>query len=316
MTVVRFTSSLEGILWAHEYGHTVGLGHRSDGNAIMNATLNGSRNEVTSDECVAFVSRAINNPFNNSGIDTAAGAAGTTRRAQTTTASATSTFANGRTEFDSRIDANGDLAALHAEYSDVASFVRTTYIHGTPVDQAERFRGEENVEILVNMLADERESDHWGNIVFTLGVIGGEQEVPHVIDFLEMQSRGRMNWTTVRQATAGLMGLGYLANRTASSEAINYLAMAAQLGAFDGVQQVSDQTGQASIELNEMADVLSSSAAIGLAMVGSEEALLRLEEIYKTNAPSDRPTAMVPLEELIDLNLDIQDSGIENYFKR
>ncbi len=55
MAVVRFTSSQEGILWAHEFGHTKGLGHRNDDpNAVMNGTINSSRLRITSDECSAF----------------------------------------------------------------------------------------------------------------------------------------------------------------------------------------------------------------------------------------------------------------------
>lgn len=55
MAVVRFTPSLEGILWAHEFGHTKGLSHRnSDPNAVMNGVINSSRLRITSDECSAF----------------------------------------------------------------------------------------------------------------------------------------------------------------------------------------------------------------------------------------------------------------------
>lgn len=54
--VVRFgTTHTEAICWAHEYGHTRGLPHRS-GDVIMNGT-NASRNtQVNSTECTAFKS--------------------------------------------------------------------------------------------------------------------------------------------------------------------------------------------------------------------------------------------------------------------
>lgn len=54
MVVVRFTRSLEGILWAHEYGHTRGLRHRSSSTAIMNGTIGSNRRRVTSSECSTF----------------------------------------------------------------------------------------------------------------------------------------------------------------------------------------------------------------------------------------------------------------------
>jgi hypothetical protein len=52
--VERFTTKEEGILWAHEYGHTRGLKHRNDSAAVMNPTIALSRRRVNSDECAAF----------------------------------------------------------------------------------------------------------------------------------------------------------------------------------------------------------------------------------------------------------------------
>ena len=51
LLVVRYTSNQEGILWAHEYGHTRGLGHRNDSDAIMNATISTNRTKVNQTEC-------------------------------------------------------------------------------------------------------------------------------------------------------------------------------------------------------------------------------------------------------------------------
>ncbi|WP_179957550.1 hypothetical protein [Exilibacterium tricleocarpae] len=42
--VVRFTSSLEGILWAHEHGHTRGLRHRNSSTAVMAPSIANTRN--------------------------------------------------------------------------------------------------------------------------------------------------------------------------------------------------------------------------------------------------------------------------------
>ena len=54
LAVVRFTASLEGILWAHEYGHNKGLSHRNDTNAVMNPTIGSTRLRVNSTECNAY----------------------------------------------------------------------------------------------------------------------------------------------------------------------------------------------------------------------------------------------------------------------
>ncbi len=52
--VVRYTANEEGILWAHEYGHTRGLGHRNDTNAVMNPFIGITETRVNSAECAAF----------------------------------------------------------------------------------------------------------------------------------------------------------------------------------------------------------------------------------------------------------------------
>lgn len=45
---------LEGLIWAHEYGHTKGLRHRSQFNAIMHPEATIDRHSVNVDECESF----------------------------------------------------------------------------------------------------------------------------------------------------------------------------------------------------------------------------------------------------------------------
>jgi len=52
--IVRFTANQEGILWAHEYGHTRGLGHVAGATSIMNATISPARTMATQNECDSF----------------------------------------------------------------------------------------------------------------------------------------------------------------------------------------------------------------------------------------------------------------------
>jgi hypothetical protein len=54
LVVVRFTANQEGILWAHEYGHTRGLPHNTATTAIMNPTIATTRTMVTPSECATF----------------------------------------------------------------------------------------------------------------------------------------------------------------------------------------------------------------------------------------------------------------------
>jgi hypothetical protein len=47
----------EGILWAHEYGHTKGIQHRNDSDAVMNPELGPDHLKITSCECSAYLER-------------------------------------------------------------------------------------------------------------------------------------------------------------------------------------------------------------------------------------------------------------------
>jgi hypothetical protein len=52
VAVVRMSSSgTEAVLWAHEYGHNVGLNHNSDSRCVMYGTISSTHGGVTSTEC-------------------------------------------------------------------------------------------------------------------------------------------------------------------------------------------------------------------------------------------------------------------------
>jgi hypothetical protein len=55
LAVVRYSASLEGHLWGHEFGHNKGLSHRNDDpNALMNGVIGDTRRRVTAAECTAY----------------------------------------------------------------------------------------------------------------------------------------------------------------------------------------------------------------------------------------------------------------------
>lgn len=54
MAVVRLSGGGEGVLWLHEYGHNVGLGHNVDSRYIMYASYNGSNRAIDGAECSTF----------------------------------------------------------------------------------------------------------------------------------------------------------------------------------------------------------------------------------------------------------------------
>ena len=54
IAVVRRGSDREGVLWAHEIGHTSELQHRPSLLAVMNGMINPDHKEVTAGECAAY----------------------------------------------------------------------------------------------------------------------------------------------------------------------------------------------------------------------------------------------------------------------
>lgn len=54
MVVRRATTLREGILWLHEYGHTRGLEHSGDDDAVMFKSLADKRLRVTASECESY----------------------------------------------------------------------------------------------------------------------------------------------------------------------------------------------------------------------------------------------------------------------
>jgi hypothetical protein len=55
MALVRMSSSAsEAVLWVHEYGHNLGLGHNTDSRYIMYAVDYGDNNGMVQTECNAF----------------------------------------------------------------------------------------------------------------------------------------------------------------------------------------------------------------------------------------------------------------------
>ncbi len=280
MAVVRWTAALEGILWAHEFGHTVGLPHRNNVNAIMNPFIVPTALELTAGECVSFVSRAINNPFNTSGI-------------------VTGDPAPGMAEKELVFERVHEFEL--AKGTDVVDFVHQTYVHGTPTHLAARFEGTKNAQTLAAMLGDTREYEHAGNIVYTLGVIGSSRDVSHVTKWLDTEQSREADWTTVQRVNAGMLALAHLANRTGSPDAIDYLVKSA-LVSYRGKTNP------------EIEDALADSAAVGLAMVGTKNSLVLLDQVYSKNESVGRKTSPIPFEELVDLNLDIQELGIDGYY--
>jgi hypothetical protein len=184
LAVVRFTANLEGMLWAHEFGHNKGLSHRDDTSAVMNPFICSTCRGVNSTECNAY-----------------------------RTLPATVLLAQAESPQPQQ-SGSGPM--------DVRDFVHQTFIHGVSFEDASRY-GTSAVPTLLAMLRDPAEEQYWPNIVVVLGMIGDEQAVEPLISFIQNGDQARLSSAHYRAKTSALMSLGYIINKTGNQRALNYL---------------------------------------------------------------------------------------------
>jgi hypothetical protein len=278
--VVRFTESQEGILWAHEFGHTVGLSHTSGANRVMRGTINSANDEITSSECLSFVSKY--DPDWPNGPEFADPQA---RRAMLSAMGHELPVATVPGGIDGNIAADGD--------DDIVTFVRRVYIHGTPMLAALRFRGTDAAPTLSRMLADPAEQPYWGNIAAVLGVVGDRDTAQVLIDFVAARSAVGNDGAERRMVTAALMGLGYLASHIDDRAPLDFLLRATD-PAFWGDGTVSAQ--------------MATAAYLGLALSGRPAARNAL-----ASQRGDRLSGAMA-DELVGVTDTVASLGLEGYY--
>lgn len=270
--VVRRSAGLEGILWAHEFGHTVGLSHRSDSFAVMRGTIGTNNRSITRDECEQFLEKVNPDYYQPPGSNAASEPAAS----------------DGPTTVD------GALPSQIAPSNSLLEFVRKVYPHGTPMSELVGMEPGESLPALRAMLWDEEESLYWGNVVVALGLFGDASDVASIIAFINQQASAQDDGLGEGNARAGLMALGYLANRTGDQGALNFLAGA-----------MTPQAWQATADVQEQ---LATAAHIGMAFSGQR--LLRSRAARSTTVVSS--SLDQALQAVSD---DFASKGVRGYYK-
>ena len=251
LAVVRFTANQEGILWAHEYGHNAGNGHRSnDARALMFPSIGVDHNVVDATES----GRLLAGPQAVTGalMKAACGCHGESMKPP----------------------------------ADIREFVSQHWFEGVPYDAASQY-SEADAQRLIEWLTNEPEKheEFLPEIVTTLCFIGSEAAVEPLISFVEgpLQSQAAFN-----AKNAALIHLGDLIHASGSTTAFDFLVrMATDMESAKAVaaprasMQAMDAkaSGVAAATVDAVAAELAVSATFGLALSGTSEGQQVLEQL-------------------------------------
>ncbi|MFC0250442.1 hypothetical protein [Massilia consociata] len=252
LAVVRFTPGQEGILWAHEYGHNAGNGHRTDDpRALMYPAIGPDHNVVNNAEAERFLSGP--------------------------------TAATGKVLPASGCCCDGEAIQPPR---DVRDFVSLHWIEGVPYEAASRYT-EDDARRLLAWLVDEPEQheEFLPQIVSTLCFIGSEVAVQPLIDFVRSPRSGR---AVFNAKNAALVRLGDLVNKSGSRAALDFLAgVAAGMDAAKALAapQASAAKAEAAAAgvtapgIDALGAELAVSATFGLSLAGTPEAEQAIERL-------------------------------------
>ncbi len=202
----------------------------------------------------------------------------------------------------------GQVARPNEAKLDIKQFVRATYHHGVPYDQASRF-GAEVVPILLEMLKDPNEKQSWSNIIYTLGIIGNERAVGPLIRFLESDVHGDVDLTHLNALLSVQPALGHIAAK-GSVEALEYLLSASRPERWrvKGIPWRSpNMSGEA------LYDPLAKSAIIGLGISAQPNAIGELRVMHREYGISE--TIRVAASEALQMAEQIRQQGRERFFR-
>lgn len=283
--VVRRAASLEGILWAHEFGHTVGLEHSNNNQAVMRGTIGSNNRDITAVECTRFSSKTNIDLLPSSNVGEAA-----------SVSSPISGKASRQFSADS-LDGVAARTQSAVRTQELLDFVRKIYPHGTPMAELAEFENNndnaESLATLAQMLTDPAQQPYWGNVVVALGMLGGSDMAPTLIRFANEQYRNNSSVSGLGDTTAALMALGYLANRTGDQAATQYLQSAINPSSWLGSAEQQRQ--------------LATAAHIGAAFSGSP--------ISETAARSSSVVSTALAQELQQMREQIASVGIAAYYR-
>ncbi|RBP46537.1 matrixin [Roseimicrobium gellanilyticum] len=259
MAVVRY-GSLEGMIWAHEFGHNCGLNHRDHSTALMHPQIGSAHKSLNQHERDKFEQKV---------------ASGRSRSVQSASES----------------ERDGAPPSSAQEYLD------RVYLHGVPYAHVEGF-GPQHIPALKAALNSPNRLHSWSNAVVGLAAIATPESVEAVLSFVRANNVSVSSGSYQVKRTA-VMALGYAVQKASTSQDPVYRearakALAQLQQAASGSYWRSRVGGTArSVSGADPTEGLVTSALAGLALSGAPEAAAFFENASRGTGRSvgDDPIA-------------------------
>lgn len=205
-------------------------------------------------------------------------------------------------------------AGAQTELPEIRDYVHRIHFEGIPYAEASGYTSS-SVPTLLEMLGDPQEEQYWTNIVGMLGIIGDEQALDPLINFIEKHVEETLSPAHYRAKTSALMSLGYMVNKSQSERALAYLTEKASPTAWEEMEGASPFTTEAPARNQDFAKY----AVLGLAMSGHPTAGKVLEELQSAGARAEASSFQAQIgdmvSEALNANRTIAEKGLAGYYE-
>ena len=197
--------------------------------------------------------------------------------------------------------------------ADPATFVRQTFMHGVPYEQARALPPGASTT-LIAMLADPAQEPYLANIVVTLGIVADPAGVDPLIGVIQ-NGTGRLSREQYAAKTGAIMALGYLVNGADDNRALQYLQQGATADGWDGrkIGWTSPYTESPAERSEQLAKV----SILGLALTGKPAAADTLRQVAQRggNRQTSEALASSASDALREHDI-IAKQGLASYYRR
>lgn len=202
----------------------------------------------------------------------------------------------------------------------VKEFVHNIYIEGVPYDEASQLAADVALPVLKQVLDDPGEDEYWANAAITIGMIGNDQGVNLLTEFVNRQeAKSKLTRAQTVAKTSAVIALGYIVNKTGNREALDFLIKGVDPATWKNRNLM--WTGEFHADNSERDKQLATMAVLGLGVSGNADAaktLRSLKAAPKTAQMRALKKAMPGLgsvaDEALKANSAISSRGLKNYY--